>query len=242
MKKINSDFVQQLLLAGAIIVGSAWLILHGATAHAADGEAILKEQCSGCHNLTGPAPTTLKQLWSRKGPDLFYAGNKYKDEWMAAWLQKPTRIRPAGMFYAEHVKPGPKGDEIDSAGLITHPSLSAQDAQAVTAALMKRKALSNLLHPGEYQPGTISKSMGELMFDKFRGCLACHEIEPGYGGLSGPEVYTAAQRLQDDYLISYMRDPQAWDPKIFMPNRHLTDVDLQKFVHYFHVLSKEIKP
>ena len=242
MRKVNSQFVQNVLLASAIVIGSAWLILHGAAAHAADGEAILKDQCSACHNLTGPAPTTLQALWTRKGPDLFYAGNKYKAAWMKAWLQKPTRIRPAGMFYAEHVKPGPKGDEIDTATLVTHPSLSAKEAEEVTEALMKHKALSNLIHPGEYKTGTISKSMGELMFDKFRGCLACHEIEPGYGGLSGPEVYTAAKRLQEDYLISYMRDPQAWDPKIFMPNRHLTDPDLQKFVRYFHVLSEEIKP
>jgi mono/diheme cytochrome c family protein len=242
MKKVNSHFVQNLLLAGAIVAGSAWLILHGAAAQAADGEAILTSQCGSCHNLSGPAPTTLKELWARKGPDLFYAGNKYKAEWLKAWLQKPTRIRPAGMFYADHVKPGPKGDEIDASSLVTHPSLSAKDAEEVTEALMKRKALSNLIHPGEYKTGTISKSMGEMMFDKFRGCLACHEIEPGYGGLSGPEVYTAGKRLQEDYLISYMRDPQAWDPKIFMPNRHLTDPDLQKFVRYFHVLSEEIKP
>jgi len=242
MKRTNIQIVQRLLLASAIIVGSAWLILHGAAAHAADGEEILNSQCAGCHNLTGPAPTTLKELWARKGPDLFYAGNKYKAEWLRAWLQKPIRIRPAGEFYADHIKPGPKGDEIDTSTLIKHPSLSVKDAEEVTGALMKRKALSNLIHPGEYKGGTISRSMGELMFDKFRGCMACHEIEPGYGGLSGPEVYTAAKRLQDDYLISYMRNPQSWDPRIFMPNRHLRDADLQKFVSYFHVLSKEIKP
>jgi mono/diheme cytochrome c family protein len=242
MKKRGFPFLQRLLLASAIVIGSALLILHGGAVQAAAGEDILKSQCSSCHNLIGPAPTTLKELWERKGPDLFYAGNKYKTEWMKAWLQKPTRIRPAGMFYADHVKPGANGDEIDTASLITHPSLSVADAEEVTEALMQRKALSNLIHPGEYKTGAISKSMGELMFDKFRGCLACHEIEPGYGGLSGPEVYTAGSRLQEDYLISYMRDPQAWDPKIFMPNRHLTDADLQKFVHYFHVLSEEAKP
>ena len=242
MIKISFPFLQRLSLAGVIAVGGAWFSLHGAAVQAADGEDILKSQCSSCHNLAGPAPATLKELWDRKGPDLFYAGNKYKAAWMVEWLQKPTRIRPAGMFYANHVKPGPKGDEVDTAGLITHPSLSAADAQAATDALMKHKALSNLIHPGEYTPGTISKSMGEMMFDKFRGCLACHEIESGYGGLSGPEIYTAGKRLQEDYLISYMRNPQAWDPKIFMPNRHLTDTDLQKFVNYFHLLSAEVKP
>lgn len=221
---------------------AAVLAMATSIAVAASGEDILKTQCSTCHNLAGPSPATLQELWNRKGPDLFYAGNKYKAEWMVSWLQKPTRIRPAGMFYANHVKSGAKGDEIDASTLTTHPSLSGADAQAVTDALMQRKALSNLIHPGEYAPGAISKSMGELTFDKFRGCLACHEIEPGYGGLSGPEVYTAGRRMQEDYLISYMRNPQAWDPKIFMPNRHLTDADLQKFVHYFRLLSEEVKP
>ncbi len=235
-------FMARFMPAAAATMFAIVLVLNSVIARADSGESILKTQCGSCHNLSGPAPTTLKDLWARKGPDLFYAGNKYKADWIAAWLQKPTRIRPAGEFYADHVKPGPKGDVIDTSSLITHPSLSAKDAEEVTEALMKRKALSNLIKPGEYKTGTISRSMGELMFDKFRGCLACHEIEPGYGGLSGPEVYTAGKRLQDDYLISYMRDPQAWDPKIFMPNRHLSDRDLQKFVHYFHLLSKEVKP
>jgi mono/diheme cytochrome c family protein len=237
-------FIARFLPPAAAAVCAMVLVMTSVAAKAdsAEGETILKAQCSGCHNLTGPAPTTLKELWARKGPDLFYAGNKYKADWMKAWLQKPTRIRPAGEFYANHVKDGPKGDEIDTSTLTTHPSLSAKEAEEVTEALMTRKALSNLIKPGEYQSGTISRSMGEMMFDKFRGCMACHEIEPGYGGLSGPEVYTAAKRLQDDYLISYMRNPQAWDPKIFMPNRHLSESDLQKFVRYFHVLSEEVKP
>ena len=224
------------------LVAIAALSFAASVSWAADGEAILSSQCVGCHNLTGPAPTSLKAVWERKGPDLFYAGNKYKADWMVEWLQKPQRIRPAGMFYANHVKDGPKGDEIDASGLVTHPALSAADAKAVTEALMQRKAHSDLIHVGAYTPGTISKSMGEMLFDKFRGCLACHEIEPGYGGLSGPEVYTAAKRLQEDYIVSYLHDPQAWDPMVFMPNRHLSDTDLQKFVHYFRLLSQEVKP
>lgn len=216
--------------------------LAGGMADAADGEQTLTAQCVSCHNVTGPSPATLQALWNRKGPDLFYAGNKYKAKWMEQWLQKPTRIRPAGMFYADHIKTGAKSDEIDGATLTTHPVLSATDAKAVTAALMQRKAKAELIAPGSYTPGTISRSSGEMMFDKFRGCLACHEIEPGYGGLSGPEVYTAGKRLQEDYMVSYLRSPQAWDPKVFMPNKHLSDTDVQKFVHYLRLLSEEDKP
>jgi len=207
----------------------------------ADGEGrrLINDKCAGCHDLKGPAPTTLRGVWQRKGSDLFYAGNKYRRTWLIQWLQDPVRIRPAGMYYGSHIKPGPDGDQVDQTTLKAHLKLTQQEAESAAATLMALKANSALIKHGDYQPGTISASMGELMFDKFRGCLACHEIEPGYGGLSGPEVYTVAKRLQADYLVSYMRDPQAWDPKIFMPNKHLKEGDLQKFVHYFGVLGKE---
>ena len=224
---------------GLLAVGLLLLAIPPASWAAGDGMAILKRQCSSCHNLTGPAPTSLQVLRERRGPDFFYAGNKYRKEWLMAWLQKPQRIRPAGMFYGKHIKATPDGDMIDTATLKPHAAVDAATAQAVATALMKLKANSKLIHKGEYQPGHISMSMGELMFDKFRGCLACHEIEPGYGGLSGPEVYTVAKRLQADYLVSYMRNSQAWDPKIFMPNKHLKERDLQKFVHFFRALSEE---
>jgi mono/diheme cytochrome c family protein len=211
------------------------------TVIAADGAATLKNECASCHNLSGPAPATLQQLWERKGPDLFYAGNKYKEAWLAQWLQKPTRIRPAGMFYVNHIKPGAKSDEIDASTLITHLALGDVDAKAVAGALMKLTARSDLIKPGDYQSGTIALSMGEMLFDKFRGCLACHEIEAGYGGLSGPEVYTAGQRLQEDWMVSFLRNPQAWDPKTIMPNKHLSDTDVQKLVHYLRALGEENK-
>jgi mono/diheme cytochrome c family protein len=212
----------------------------GTGARAADeGSAMLTQRCAGCHNLTGPAPHTLKELWARKGPDLFYAGNKYRAEWLRAWLQKPTRIRPAGEFYVDHIRSGEKGDEIDPTTLEPHLALSAADADALTQALMRLKAHDELIAAEKIEPGSISKSMGEMAFDKFLGCIACHEIERGEGGASGPELYTAALRLQPEFIASYIRSPQAWDPKIWMPNKKLSDPNIQKMVHYLAELTKE---
>jgi len=225
------------IFLGALVLSFSAL----ANVAAADGAAMLKDDCAACHNLVGPAPVTLKAMWGRKGPDLFYAGNKYKEAWLVQWLQKPTRIRPAGMFYANHVKPGAKADEVDAATLTVHPVLGESDAKAVAGELMKRTARGDLIKQGDYQTGSIALSMGEMLFDKFRGCLACHEIEAGYGGRSGPELYTAAQRLQEDWLVSFLRNPQAWDPKTFMPNKHLSDTDVQKLVHYLRALGAEKK-
>ncbi len=208
-------------------------------AQADSGDDILQQRCVECHDLTGPGPSTLAELWAQKGPNFSYAGNKYKQAWLEAWLTKPTRIRPAGMFYGNHIKPGEAEDVVDESTLVKHVVLDAKEAKAVAAALMQRKAKSELLKPGAYKPGKISLSSGEMLFIKFRGCASCHQIEPGYGGLSGPEVYTAAERLQEDYIISFMQDPHAWSPLNFMPKRYLKEKDLQKFVHYFRALAEE---
>ncbi len=124
---------------------------------ASDGAAILEHRCANCHNLKGPAAQTLKELWERQGPDLFYAGNKYRQEWLVGWLQKPVRIRPAGEFYGNVIRQGAKRDEIDTAHLKDHEALSRDDATAVTVLLMKLKSHDDLIAREKVEPGTISK-------------------------------------------------------------------------------------
>ncbi|HKI61075.1 MAG TPA: hypothetical protein VKA31_02170 [Mariprofundaceae bacterium] len=204
----------------------------------AGGADILKNQCASCHNLTGPAPTSLRDLWARKGPDLFYAGNKYRKEWVEAWLQSPNRIRPAGMFYVQHIKPGAKHDVVDESTLSPHMRLNADDAKSVAAALSTMKANNALIMAEKHDPGMSPGPLGEMMFDKIYGCMACHQIEPGYGGVSGPEVYTAGKRLTPEFMLSYIRSPKAWDPKIWMPNKNVPDGNMQKLVNYLIGLSK----
>jgi mono/diheme cytochrome c family protein len=202
-------------------------------------EVMLQKDCASCHNITGPVAQTLKVAFAKKGPDLSYAGNKYRQEWIASWLQKPARIRPAGMYYGDHIKPGAKGDEIDPSTLTDHVALSKADATAVASELMKLKPHDDLIAKEKIEPGTIDKMMGEMNFDKFWGCMACHLIEPEYGGLSGPEMYTAAKRLQPEFIASFIRNPQAWEPKTWMPNKEVSNGGILKMVYYFQWLSKE---
>jgi cytochrome c2 len=232
--------MQQKLFRGKInmqrIMFAALLGFSG-TALAEGG--MLQKDCSGCHNITGPAAQTLKDAFAKNGPALFYAGNKYRQEWLVSWLQKPGRIRPAGMYYGDHIKVGAKSDEIDTATLKDHVTLSKADATAVAAELMQMKPHDDLIAKEKIEPGTIDKMMGEMNFDKFWGCMACHLIEPEFGGLSGPELYTAAKRLQPEFIASFIRNPQAWEPKTWMPNKEVSEGSIQKLVHYLETLSKE---
>jgi mono/diheme cytochrome c family protein len=220
----------------AVLLGLSLNVFADA-ALAADG--ILKKDCAACHKIAGPAAQTLKEAFAKKGPDLWYAGNKYRQDWLVSWLQKPEHIRPAGMYYGDHIKPGAKSDEIDTATLKDHVVLSKDDATAVAAELMQLKPHDDLIAKEKIEPGTITKSAGEMNFDKFWGCMACHLIEPEYGGLSGPELYTAGKRLQPEFIASFIRSPQAWEPKTWMPNKDVSDGSILKMVRYFDVLSKE---
>lgn len=220
----------------AALVGVA---LSAAPALSDTGEALLTGSCAGCHQIAEPAAASLSDRMARKGPPLYYAGDKYRAEWLVSWLQDPTRIHPAGVFFAAHVKDTPDGEDIDAATLIDHPALSADDAQAVADALMGRSAKADLLAAEDYTPGSVSKRMGMLNFGKFKGCASCHSDEVGYGGVSGPELYTAFARLQPAYIVSYIRDPQAWEPFSLMPNQRLKDTDAHALANYLRVISEE---
>jgi mono/diheme cytochrome c family protein len=199
----------------------------------------LIKQCSACHQLTGPADTDPGKRFTRKGPPLFYAGNKFRPEWLEGWLQNPVRIRPAGDFPAVQPAPEAKGDVVKAASLADHPKLDAVSAKIMAAYLMTLVPKSALIGRESYTPGHVSPRLGAMDFVKFKGCAACHKDTPKYGGVSGPELYTAWQRLQPAFIVSYIRDPMAWDPRSIMPNKHLNDGSIHKLANYLRTLTRK---
>ena len=81
--------------------------------------------------------------------------------------------------------------------------------------------------------------MGQMNFGKFKGCDACHQDAPGEGGLSGPELYTAWQRLQPAFIASYMGNPVAWDPHTLMPKGDLNAASVKKIADYLKVIGEK---
>lgn len=230
------------------------LVVIASPASAAAGEEvakILKNRCASCHNLTGPAPQTIRELWARDAPDLFYAGNKFRREWLVEWLQKPVRIRPAGVNYLRTInssptpKPGEKKKAYDVLWgsvlkPLVHIKLDKAGAEEAADGLMRLKANTKYLAGMKLDKGAqVGLDKGEVLFDKVYGCLSCHQIEPNYGGYTGPELYTAGKRLQPTFMLSYITRPKNWDPKIWMPNGNVKPDDLQKLVNYLILLSKE---
>ncbi|WP_296895322.1 c-type cytochrome [Thiobacillus sp.] len=224
----------KLSLLAALAMG-----LVAAPAIAADsvGAGILKSQCISCHAIVKPDNTSLDRLWERKGPDLYYAGSKFNRPWLEKWLQNPVRIRPAGELYTKHIKGGDKEDVVDESTMASHMKLSKADAEAAAEALMALTGPADLVSKGAFKGEKVSMSMGAMFFNKLRGCAACHQAKPGTGGSSGPELYTAGERLQPDYIYSYIKNPQAIDPHIWMPTLNLAEPDLQRLTGYILQLS-----
>jgi cytochrome c2 len=104
---------------------------------------------------------------------------------------------------------------------------------------MAKKPFADRIAAVTVEPVSLPIFMGDMMFDKFKGCIACHQSGKDYGGFSGPELYTAADRLNPQFMYSYMQSPQAWDPKIWMPDMNLAAVDLNKLVRYLQMIAEE---
>lgn len=204
---------------------------------AVDAEA----SCGGCHMLEPPAAAalTLEERMERKAPPLFYAGNKFREEWLAAWLVAPERIRPGGVFSPAHTVSTPEGDAIDASTLPEHPALDAGEAAAMAAYLMTLTPFDDLLAQQSYTPGTVAVRMGQLNFSKFKGCDSCHQDEPDFGGVSGPELYTAWQRLQPAFISAYIDDSTAFDRHTMMPKSGLNAEEVHKLADYLKAIGEE---
>jgi cytochrome c2 len=202
------------------------------TARADSGSFDLNNKCGACHALTKPADMSLERIWTRKGPDLWYAGSKFNQDWLVKWLQDPAPIRPAGYPYFKNVKEGTDHDEVDPAKLQPHPKLTQADATAAATALMALKGPPDLVPAGSFKGETSGARMGALSFNKLRGCSACHQGEEGKGGMSGPELTDAGARLQPDFVAAYTADPQRFDPHVWMPTLKLNATDIQRLTAY----------
>jgi len=202
------------------------------------GKQIYQEACVACHSISDNSNITLTERLNEKAPTLFYAGNKFNAAWLEAWLSSPKRIRPGGHFFLDKVTVTEDGDTIDESKLTAHLSVEPQQAKSLTKYLMAQTPKSDLIALEQVTLGKANRTLGGKDFNKFKGGGSCHQDEDGYGGVSGPELYTSIERLQPEFIASYIRTPEKWDPKTLMPNRHLNDVSIKKLLNYLNVISE----
>lgn len=207
-------------------------------AHANDsagGETIFKQKCASCHSVAVEDVRDHDSFFRSQGPSLSASGNKYSAEWLTKWLSQPVQIWPAGYLSFRYVIANPDGDRINDAWSPNHVSLSNYEAQQVANYLMSLKKEPNQ-HPIAREASEIP---GKLLFEKVFGCASCHQAEPGQGGQSGPELYTAAQRLNKEWVRQFIADPQYWGSGLMM-KFNVGAPQLEAMVDYLFQPKKEM--
>lgn len=76
----------------------------------------------------------------------------------------------------------------------------------------------------------ITAEVGEGLY-ALKNCASCHTIS-GRGGKIGCELTRVAMRRKKDWMIRWLRDPQAVRPGATMPNMHLKDSEARAIAEY----------
>ena len=205
------------------------VLMAAAPAALADGKAVVDgAKCGDCHKMAGPAAKTIAEVLQRKAPDLFYAGSKFKKEWLVKYIQNPTTLRPGGTVYINNVTTEGEQDMVKNPPKCA-AKLSAGDAAAAADYLMTLTDAS--MKAGVFKEGKIKKAKARVVMQKEEACNACH-ILGGSGGISCPTLDGANERLNPDWVYSFIQNPQHWDPKVWMAKRDFDDATLQLMVNY----------
>ncbi len=185
---------------------------------AATGEDVFKSNdCGTCHGMTGTPSQSFAEQQAKKGPDLWYAGSKFQAPWLESYLQEPALIRPLTF------------GSITEKSSLQHPTLSAADSKAVTEYLVSLQ--SPAVTQGVIKGGK-KNVRGKILFKTKQACYGCHRVPEKAGkesgGFSGPGFIGAGQRLQGDWINSFLTDPTAFVGGGRMP-------------HFKHLKANEIK-
>lgn len=160
--------------------------------------------CQGCHRTpeeqTNPGPLP--------GPELGFEGDRVRPEWLFDFLQQPHRVRPA-----LHAR-------------MPNFRLSTEEALALTEFLMslRNPALSSLVEPLKYggRPSGEAAQAARRMAEKGAlNCFLCHwqggRQPTGPPETWAPDLTQARSRLNPDWIVRWIDNPQAINPRAIMP-------------------------
>jgi mono/diheme cytochrome c family protein len=198
-------------------------------------ELLVRLNCQGCHKLNNLDQPML-------GPDLSSVGTKVKREWIYKWLKEPrTEVDKDGNVTVNGYEGGdesrmPKFRLKDEEIRALSAFLSVQKARPIQA----YKINPAVVAAWSKKPDLISE--GEVRFRQMM-CTTCHPLAVTragetklIGGNIGPELTKVGSKVSEEWLITWLRNPQAYLTHTNMPRYGWSDEDLYKVSQY--VLNK----
>ena len=187
------------------------------------------KDCGSCHRLGDSEK-------KNSGPDLHYAGNKFQAKWLKQFLQNPEVIRPAGVSTAPGFLQGSSGNP--------HPSFAEKEASALSDSLMGLKVSGLTLEPVTTEPLSKGKRAKiKYQFERTFSCISCHQslnlAGKVRGGISGPSLINAGNRLQADWVVNWLNTPEVYTSKSRMPRYKMDSATQIQFTQFLMTLKKE---
>ncbi len=210
-------------------------------------EIVDKKHCTSCHGLQGRGGLAASDLTydGDLNPELLdfstVEGPRTLLNWQVQHFKSPQQVTPhSGM-------PNYKLND-DQARALALLMLSWQrisfPPEYVPAARQRPPAVLPVVREVPYPPAASSPlaEQGRYVFSN-RGCNTCHRV--GGGKLIGPDLAGVAQRRNDRWLTTWLKDPaavvakdaelQVWSREfgdIIMPNQNLDDKEIEALIAY----------
>jgi len=197
------------------------------------GRQLLAEfNCIGCHRLAGvERPVML-------GPDLTRIGSKTSREWIYKWLKEPRTITDANGNVTVN------GYETEESPRMPQFKLKEEELRSLSAYLSSLRGQP--VPPYSSNPRLVAAlaknpeavTQGEVRFRQMF-CSTCHSLAVTragetklIGGDIGPELTKVGSKVNRDWLVAWLRDPQAYLPHSKMPRYEWSDEDLFRVTRY----------
>jgi cbb3-type cytochrome oxidase cytochrome c subunit len=207
-----------------------WFFYNPILSHAS---LIQEKKCSECHRFSNDEA-------EKNGPDLFYAGNKYKFSWLKQYLQNPITIRSAGSVGNPDFL---KGIPAESQ---KHIALPKEEAEQISQELMVLTPFDLPKEIDSLEPLTNGqKAKLKYQFERTFGCISCHQslnlAGKVRGGISGPSLVNAGNRLQASWVESWLRSPKIFTNKSRMPIYKMEDEARLQITQFLMTLKNKNK-
>lgn len=195
-------------------------------------ELLVKLNCVGCHRLEGMSRPQML------GPDLTSVGRKVSREWIYKWLKEPRTITDSnGSVVVNGVEN--EGEPRMPQFRLTEAELRALSAYLSTlkgTPAEQAKVDPRVIAAWEKRPDTVSQ--GEVRFREMF-CTTCHSLAVTragetklIGGDIGPELTKVGSKVNAEWLVAWLRNPQTYLSHSQMPRYGWSDEDLYKVTRY----------
>ena len=181
---------------------------------------IAEKKCDRCHGFD-------RDSNKNHAPNLRYAGEKFHRKWLLNFLSVPETIRLTGYSMAPRFLKGITPQ--------THPSVSKGEAKKLVDYLMTLKSETSE-HFFDFEPlSKGEKTRAKIKFERDYGCTSCHQAmnltgKPR-GGVSGPSLVNAGNRLNSDWVYRWLKNPKTYETKSRMPIFKIAEEDVIELVN-----------